>query len=77
MGPILDRRIEHLGSADLAVIQARRILLRAVAELQNGSAPLAATEGALYRVRAYDAFNTEPDFARLMETHGSELLAQA
>jgi phthalate 4,5-dioxygenase oxygenase subunit len=75
MGAILDRTIEHLGSADLAVIQARRILLNALGDLQNGIAPAAAGNGALYQVRAYDAFNTEPEFARLIEQHGGELVA--
>ena len=55
MGPIMDRRKEHLGTSDLAVIAARRILLRMVRELADGVEPFAASHGNLYRVRALDA----------------------
>jgi phenylpropionate dioxygenase-like ring-hydroxylating dioxygenase large terminal subunit len=54
MGAIYDRRNEHLGSADMAVIAARRILLRHVRRLQEGTGPFAAQHGDLYRVRALD-----------------------
>jgi hypothetical protein len=54
MGPIYDRRNEHLGTADVAVIAARRILLRTVHRLQEGVEPFAAQHGDLYRVRALD-----------------------
>jgi len=39
MGPIVDRSLEHLGPADRAVIQARRLLLEAVRSVQDGGAP--------------------------------------
>ena len=39
MGPIVDRSLEHLGPADRAVIQARRLLLEAVRTVQDGGAP--------------------------------------
>ncbi|GAC1314880.1 MAG: Rieske 2Fe-2S domain-containing protein [Chloroflexota bacterium] len=76
MGPILNREIEHLGSADLAVIQARRILLRALQDMQTtGAPPAAATSGEVYRVRAFDIINQEPDFGRLVDTHRAALVA--
>ncbi len=58
MGPIVDRSREHLGPADKAIIQARRLLLQAVRSAQAGAAPrgleptyysLVAREGVLPR----------------------------
>jgi phthalate 4,5-dioxygenase len=39
MGPIVDRSREHLGQADKAIIQARRLLLQAVKTVQEGGTP--------------------------------------
>jgi phthalate 4,5-dioxygenase oxygenase subunit len=39
MGPIVDRSREHLGPADRAIIQARRLLLEAVRVVSEGGAP--------------------------------------
>jgi phenylpropionate dioxygenase-like ring-hydroxylating dioxygenase large terminal subunit len=39
MGPIVDRSQEHLGPADKAIIQARRLLLQAVKTVQDGGTP--------------------------------------
>jgi phenylpropionate dioxygenase-like ring-hydroxylating dioxygenase large terminal subunit len=56
MGPTVDRSKEHLGPADKAVIQARRLLLEAVRTVREGGTPrgvaptyytLAAAEGVL------------------------------
>jgi nitrite reductase/ring-hydroxylating ferredoxin subunit len=52
MGPIYDRSQEHLGSSDVAVISARRRLIRAARELRDGAEPYLATHGSLYRVRS-------------------------
>jgi phenylpropionate dioxygenase-like ring-hydroxylating dioxygenase large terminal subunit len=58
MGPIVDRSKEHLGPADKAIIQARRLLLQAVKAVQDGGTPsglqptyyaLRAAEGVLPR----------------------------
>jgi phthalate 4,5-dioxygenase oxygenase subunit len=58
MGPIVDRSREHLGPADKAIIQARRLLLQAVKTVQEGGTPrginptyyaLRASEGVLPR----------------------------
>jgi phthalate 4,5-dioxygenase oxygenase subunit len=38
-GPIQDRTTEHLGYTDKAIIQARRMLLRAIADVQAGRDP--------------------------------------
>ena len=39
MGPIVDRSKEHLGPADKAIIQARKLLRQAVKAVEAGSAP--------------------------------------
>ena len=39
MGPIYDRTKEHLGSADTAIIQMRRLLLQAVRDVEEGRDP--------------------------------------
>ena len=39
MGPVVDRSREHLGPADKAIIQARRLLLEAVRTVADGEAP--------------------------------------
>ena len=39
MGPIVDRSREHLGPADKAIIQARRLLLQATQSVQEGGTP--------------------------------------
>jgi hypothetical protein len=39
MGPIVDRSKEHLGPADKAIIQMRRILLQALKTVQEGGTP--------------------------------------
>ncbi len=58
MGPIYDRRREHLGTADGAVMAARRHLLNAAKDLQRGVEPWLASHPEAYRVRALDV-NTE------------------
>jgi phthalate 4,5-dioxygenase len=56
MGPILDRTIEHLGTADAALIRTRRRLIEAANALrERGVAPPAAQHPELYRVRSCQA----------------------
>jgi phthalate 4,5-dioxygenase oxygenase subunit len=40
MGPISDRSLEHLGTSDLAIIAARRLLLQAGRDVEAGTHPL-------------------------------------
>jgi hypothetical protein len=51
-GPISERPREHLGTSDLGVIAARRLLLRQVRALQQGREPSQAANGTVYRVRS-------------------------
>jgi phthalate 4,5-dioxygenase oxygenase subunit len=40
MGPIYDRRKEHLGTSDVAIIRMRRLMLDSVRRFQSGGTPL-------------------------------------
>jgi hypothetical protein len=71
MGPIVDRSREHLGPADKAVIQARKLLLQAVKTVREGGTPrgiaptyygLRATEGIVPRDADWRALLT-PEMA--------------
>ena len=53
-GPRMDRGLEHLVSADQAIVQVRRRLLRALTDLREGQEPAEAHDGARYRVRSLD-----------------------
>ena len=52
MGPIADRTTEHLGVSDTAIIRARRSLLRAAKELEQGVEPTSAHDPSVYRIRS-------------------------
>ena len=52
MGRIVDRSREHLGPADKAIIQARRLLLEAVKTVQEGGTPRGIKPTLLPRSRA-------------------------
>jgi hypothetical protein len=75
MGPIVDRTKEHLGTADMAVIALRRILLREAKKMQNGEEPFGPSHGAAYRDRAWsgllrrnDNFLSDPEAKKMMAT---------
>ena len=77
MGPIYDRRKEHLGTSDQAIITARRRLLNLARELQQGIEPFPASHGDIYRVRAMDVNTAVDNFDAVIASHGSGLLAKA
>jgi len=54
MGPVVDRSKEHLGPADRAVIQARRLLLDSVRAVQKGDVPRGVAPS-YYTLRAAEA----------------------
>jgi phenylpropionate dioxygenase-like ring-hydroxylating dioxygenase large terminal subunit len=68
----VDRGLEHLGSSDIAVIAARRRLMKLARDLEHGIEPTAARHPELYRVRPLDLLSTEPDFGALLEQHAEE-----
>ena len=72
MGPVVDRSREHLGPADKAIIQARRLLLEAVKTVADGQMPrgtrptysaLRAAEGVIPREADWREILT-PELAR-------------
>jgi hypothetical protein len=74
-GGISDRTKEHLGTTDMAIIAARRKLLRLARELQEGIEPVAAQQGDMYHIRAIDVVSSESDIANVLEKHGDIALA--
>lgn len=52
MGTIVDRSRERLGTSDLAIINARRMLMRTAQEIEKGTPVYAAQHGDVYAVRA-------------------------
>jgi hypothetical protein len=71
MGPIYDRSQEHLGSADTAIIQMRRLLLDAVRDVQEGRDPIG-SQGQGRNVRPAQMYL--PEDARWNETQLKEAL---
>jgi phenylpropionate dioxygenase-like ring-hydroxylating dioxygenase large terminal subunit len=51
MGPIYDRTQEHLGSADVAVITTRRLLIQAARDVEQGKQPQGSRPGSVSEVR--------------------------
>jgi hypothetical protein len=73
MGPIYDRTKEHLGSADLAIITARRMLLEAAKDVEDGKDPVG-TGDAGYSVRAAEMLM--PEELNWHDAMKSELVAK-
>jgi hypothetical protein len=76
MGFIPERWREHLGTTDIAIIAARRILLRLARQLQAGQEPYAASHGELYHVRPIDVLSAAEEFEQLLVEHGDMALAR-
>jgi phenylpropionate dioxygenase-like ring-hydroxylating dioxygenase large terminal subunit len=68
----VDRSLEHLGSSDVAVIAARRRLLKLARDLEKGIEPIAPTHPELYRVRPLDVLSSEPEFGNLLDQFAQE-----
>ena len=78
MGHLVDRSQEHLGPADKAIIQARRLLLQAIRTVQEGGTPggieptyytLRAPEGVLPRTADWrELFTSETDAVEILPT---------
>ncbi|MCC7367737.1 MAG: Rieske 2Fe-2S domain-containing protein [Chloroflexi bacterium] len=76
MGRIVDRTDEHLGTTDIAVITARRRLLRMSRELEQGIEPYPAHHGDLYRVRSAVTTTDEADFHTVLESVSEQMVAR-
>jgi phthalate 4,5-dioxygenase len=76
MGRIVDRSKEHLGPADKAVIQARKLLLQATRTVESGGTPLGVTS-TYYTLRPAEAIvSRDTDWRTLLtpETPPTEVL---
>ena len=62
MGPIVNRRQEHLGTTDAAVIAMRRGLIQGAKALQQGIEPFAASHPDVYQVRPSSCLIPFKDF---------------
>jgi hypothetical protein len=77
MGFIPERWREHLGTTDIAIIAARRMLLRMARDLENGIEPYAPHHGDIFRVRPIDIISDIGEFDELLKAHGEMALAKA
>jgi phthalate 4,5-dioxygenase len=73
MGPVVDRENEHLGTSDVAVIAARRKLIRMAKDLANGKEPDMPRNPAMFGVRAIDVTTQQPDLEQVVETYRENL----
>jgi phthalate 4,5-dioxygenase len=72
MGPIVDRSKEHLGPADKAIIQARRLLLQAVKTVAEGGTPRG-VEPTYYTLRAAEGVvASDADWRKILTPQISE-----
>ena len=71
MGGISERTLEHLGTSDMAIIAARRMLINMARNLQEGVEPYAPGHPEVFNVRAIDVVSKEGDFDDFLEVHGS------
>lgn len=74
MGKISDRSEEHLGVSDVAIVAARRALIRMVNALQDGVEPELARRGDLYHVRGADVVTEYQDFESVLADYGQQLV---
>ncbi|MGH2363863.1 MAG: Rieske 2Fe-2S domain-containing protein [Chloroflexota bacterium] len=69
MGPIYDRRREHLGTSDTAIILMRRYLMRLARDLEGGQRPAMLTFPDRFRTIPMAVNSPEGDFNTLWDTH--------
>jgi len=77
MGPIVDRSKEHLGTSDVAIIAARRRLLRMLRELEQGIEPYGPHHGEIFAVRSLDLISPEAEFETLLAQYAGDLRIEA
>lgn len=76
MGPIVDRREEHLGSTDIGVITARRRLLAEAKGLEAGNIEVSARDPLTHRVRSASAI-LNPDASWIDATSEARLASES
>jgi hypothetical protein len=73
MGPITDRSKEHLGSSDVAVIAARRKLIRMAKDLAEGREPQLPHNPAAFGVRPIDVTTQDAALDGVVERYRDKL----
>ena len=73
MGSIADRSHEHLGSSDVAVIAARRKLLRLAKDLAGGKEPDLPLHPAAFNVRPIDVTTADNDLDEVVSKFSNQL----
>ncbi|WP_166459587.1 Rieske 2Fe-2S domain-containing protein [Amycolatopsis pithecellobii] len=73
MGPIVDRSQEHLGTADIAAIAARRLLLNLAKRLAAGESPSVPHQPELYHLRAIETLSQSDGLAELLNQYEATL----
>lgn len=73
MGWLCDRSQEHLGTSDLAVIAARRVLEKRARDLQHGVAPRAAALAERFGARPLDVVAPEANLGDLLARYAEEV----
>jgi phthalate 4,5-dioxygenase oxygenase subunit len=74
---IVDRSREHLVASDVAIVTARRRLLKMARDLQNGIEPPPAANGEMYGVRAFSCLTSISEFDELQKEYGHHTLVKA
>lgn len=75
MGAVVDRSKEHLGTSDVAIIAARRCLLRMLRELEQGVEPYAVRHAEAFRARSLEVITSEAELSAVIEEHAGHLAA--
>lgn len=76
IGGIVDRSQEYLGTTDVAIIAARRQLLKMARDLEDGIEPIEALRPEIHNVRAVDMVCAEGDFFRFMDLYAEEAVGK-
>ncbi len=76
MGAIYDRTHEHLGTTDMAVIAARRMLLRLARELAAGKQPFAALHPEVFRARPLDIVTPTAELSHLLQEQKEHIVSR-
>lgn len=77
MAPIARRTQEHLGAADIAIVAARRLLLRLARALAGGGDLPAIRQGGVYRQHALDVVMPTENLGEVLAAHSRELQVDA
>jgi phthalate 4,5-dioxygenase oxygenase subunit len=73
MGRIVDRSKEHLGTADVAALSARRLLINMARKLQLGEEPTVQHDADAYKLRPLEVVTDIEDFSSVLQAYDDTL----